>query len=262
MYIAVLTQMSGCKARWVEWWFKNDARKERISLYDSSSNHRSSTKKIPESNLYSDHQGRYVMEKRTLKITFELVDPSLLFDSSKLKAAGVHIVACGNSYSPDRTVVGHTIHMVRNTRYGCEMRSHFWMYNTTEEKARIRMEHCIEDMVALADFIRKSVVKIKSANSIPDVICKVCYSDDVVKNGSRKGGQYWLCNNCGHHFLDNQALFRMKYPLNIMTRVVNDHKLGKSLNTIRKELLQEINSAPSNSTIYGWIKKLSDIAAK
>lgn len=263
MYVAVLTRMSGCKSRWVEWWFKHETQKERMRDKKSTGEKTLPMNKTNgDYDFHADYQGRYVMEKRMPNISFKVVNPDEYFDASKLKESRTRVVLVGHRFTTDGNLFGHTVHLARDTSYGCEMRSNFWLYNSTEEKARARMEHCIEDMGSLADFLKTAIEKIKAEKNLPDIVCKTCYSDDIVKDGFRKGGQYWLCNNCGHHFLNNQALYRMKYPLNTITKAVNDRNLGKSLKQVRESLLQEMQSAPSNSTIYGWIKKLTEIAAK
>jgi len=43
--------------------------------------------------------------------------------------------------------------------------------------------------------------------------CKFCGSHYVVKNGTWRGVQRWLCRDCGRAFVDNQALPKMKTPI-------------------------------------------------
>jgi transposase-like protein len=244
MFVAVLTDMIGCKSRWLQWYFRHNMLTNKNS---------------PKHSL---HQGLFVLDKQVFENKFIPVEPTTLFEPSRLKASGVLVFVCGNSYFRDGTLASHAVRLVRNTMFGCEMRSRFWLYKCSEEKARIRMEHCIFDMVSLAYSLRIEIENFKSNNPLYNTICKNCYSDDVVKSGQRKGGQYWLCKSCGHHFINNSALARMQYPLNIMTRAVNDYTSGKSLNNIREELLKEFDSAPSTSTIHGWIHKLTQLASK
>jgi transposase-like protein len=262
MYVAVMTRMFGCKSRWLEWWFKNYDLQEQQIKNRNPKNKSSSDGKTAAKGFYEDFQGKYVMDRKVSNFSFELADPLEYFDNNKLKASDAHVIVIGNTFTPEGDLYGRNVHIARDTIYGCELRSHFWLYNSTEEMAHTRMEHCIEDMGSLADFLKIIIAKIKTEKNLPDIVCKICYSDDVIKYGFRKGGQYWLCNNCGHHFLNNRALYRMKYPLNLITRAVKERNLGKSMNSIRKDLLHEMKNSPSNSTIYGWIQRLTTIAEK
>jgi len=36
------------------------------------------------------------------------------------------------------------------------------------------------------------------------MICKYCQSNDVVKNGMKGEKQRYLCNDCGHKFIEAQ----------------------------------------------------------
>ena len=49
--------------------------------------------------------------------------------------------------------LGHLIHFVRDTDFGCEMRSRFWLFEGEEGMARDLMQHCIEEMGNLADLL-------------------------------------------------------------------------------------------------------------
>ena len=94
------------------------------------------------------------------------------------------------------------------------------------------------------------------------VRCKFCQSHHVVKNGIRSGTQYWLCKDCGHGFVDNKALPRSRYPVDVMARAVYDYYAGVSLNNIRWGIEQQTNRVPSDSSIYGWLKKLTKIGLR
>ena len=89
--------------------------------------------------------------------------------------------------------------------------------------------------------------------------CKFCNSTALVKNGHRKGIQYWTCKECGKSFVNDNALPKMKYPINIIADAVYDYYSGVSLNKIRKGIDQKANLSPSTSTIYEWVKRLTNI---
>ncbi len=78
---------------------------------------------------------------------------------------------------------------------------------------------------------------LREANNLidrADVRCKFCGSPSVVKNGTRRGTQYWLCKDCGRGFVANKALPKMKYPMDIIAKAVYDYYCGVSLNNIRQ----------------------------
>jgi transposase-like protein len=89
------------------------------------------------------------------------------------------------------------------------------------------------------------------------VRCKFCESQEVVKNGLRNNVQYWLCKRCGHGFVDNQALPKMKYPLEIVAKAVDDFYKGASLLDISRDVRQSTGNLPSISAVYEWIRKLT-----
>jgi len=93
--------------------------------------------------------------------------------------------------------------------------------------------------------------------------CKFCDSIDVVKNGSRGGTQYWLCRECGRGFVANKALPKGRYPIEAVSSALYMYFTGSSLNDIKRYIEQQFGKGlPSDSTIYNWVVKFSEIASK
>ena len=92
--------------------------------------------------------------------------------------------------------------------------------------------------------------------------CKFCHSIHVVKNGHRKGTQYYICKDCARGFVANDALPGMRYPTDTIAKGVYDYYAGVSLNKITQGIEQQWNLSPSDSAIYGWVKKLTKEALK
>jgi transposase-like protein len=90
--------------------------------------------------------------------------------------------------------------------------------------------------------------------------CKFCGSTDAVKNGKRNGVQYYLCKECGRGFVHNKGLPRMRYPIEIVADAVYDYYAGVSLRKIVDGIEQKVGRRPSDSAIYGWVKRLTKIA--
>ena len=195
-----------------------------------------------------------------LKFKVVREDPAEVFSPSKLATCGLASIFCANTYMPDDTPEGKIVHILRDTAYGCEMRSHFWFYNDTEENAQIRLEHYISEHGYLADSLKKLIEGLQKSKRGTVVYCKFCKSSEVIKNGSRRNTQYWLCKNCGRGFVDNGSLPKMKYPSEVVGRAVYDHCAGRSIKDIRLKIEKEYNLFPSNSTVSGWIKKLTKTA--
>ena len=106
--------------------------------------------------------------------------------------------------------------------------------------------------------IRLAVEMVTKATKIEMPQCKFCQSYAVVRNGRRKGTQYWLCKSCGRGFVDNKALPKMKYPMDIIADAVYDYYAGASLNKISKGIEDKAHLKPSTSSVCGWIQKLTE----
>jgi transposase-like protein len=259
MYIAVLTRMPGCKGKWVNWLFDSDQpdstvykefNKDNLSLGSAKE------RKLRE-HVKNIFYNQPLTEGKLLKYRVIREDPSQIFDTSKLIEAGVTSVFYAKSYMPDGTPEGQIVHIIKDTSYGCEMRSRFWIYNDTEETAQIRLEHYISVHGYLADSLAKLIKEWQQLDHRDEVTCKFCHSNEVVKNGLRNYTQYWLCKNCGRGFVDNNSLPKMKYPFEIIGKAVYDYCDGRSLRDIRRDIEKQYNLFPSNSTVLGWVKKLT-----
>jgi putative transposase len=117
---------------------------------------------------------------------------------------------------------------------------------------------------ALEKTLEKAIIKM--ANELATKVisvdmpqCKFCQSTNVVKNGTRNGVQYYLCKECGRGFVNNRGLPRMRYPIDIVADAVYDYYAGVSLRKIVDGIDQKIGRRPSDSAIYGWVKRLTKI---
>jgi|WetSurMetagenome_2_1015567.scaffolds.fasta_scaffold247750_1 putative transposase len=105
---------------------------------------------------------------------------------------------------------------------------------------------------ALGDYV------VNSESTLP--ACKFCGSDKVVRNGHRKGTQYWLCKHCGHGFVANDTLPRSHFPMSVMSKALYDYYAGMSLNAICEGIKQDKGLSVSDTTVYGWLEKYTPIA--
>lgn len=90
--------------------------------------------------------------------------------------------------------------------------------------------------------------------------CKFCQSDNVVRNGHRKGTQYWLCKNCGRGFVANKAVPKGRFPIDTVSNALYNYYAGMSLNAICEGIRQHSGETVSDTAVYVWLKKYTAIA--
>jgi hypothetical protein len=104
------------------------------------------------------------------KLAIQFREPAEYLDASRLAEAGVTAAICARVGLLDAPVqAGHLIHLCRDTAYGCEMRSRFWLGDfdpasvAPDRESRMRLfpdrmgegllRHCHEEMTYLAGFL-------------------------------------------------------------------------------------------------------------
>ncbi|MFC1968068.1 DDE-type integrase/transposase/recombinase [Chloroflexota bacterium] len=105
---------------------------------------------------------------------------------------------------------------------------------------------------ALGDYVANS------ESTLP--ACKFCGSTDVVRNGHRKGTQYWLCKNCGRGFVANQAVPKSRFPIDTVARALYNYYAGMSLNAICEGIRQASEEPVTDTSVYNWLTKYTRIA--
>lgn len=88
--------------------------------------------------------------------------------------------------------------------------------------------------------------------------CKHCGSKHVVKFGHSKHLQRLLCRDCGHTFVDSDALPGMKVSPAVVASLLTDSM--KVVAFYQKGLQQDYGIYPSDSTVYEWIRRYTKIA--
>ena len=159
--VAALTRMPGCRAKMVDWWFSWLGGTDQYKLWH------------PTDHLFSDWEnridGKYIGGAHLVheylagpsgpvyKLRIGFHDPAELFDAAKYKASGA-VAVCARIGDLDHPVdFARMTHFVRNTDYGCEMRSRFWLgifgsrdpnVTITEERARELRKANVNDELA------------------------------------------------------------------------------------------------------------------
>jgi hypothetical protein len=177
--VAALTRMPGCRAKMVDWWFSWLGGIEWYKLWH------------PRDHLFSDWEnridGRYIGASHLVheylagpsgpvyKLRINFQPPESFFDAERYRAAKV-LAICAKIGDLEHPVnFGRMCHFVRDTDYGCEMRSRFWLGliesrdpgvtfshaqvaairqdNVTEDLARRLHQHAVEEMGYLAEIL-------------------------------------------------------------------------------------------------------------
>jgi len=162
MYIAVLTRMPYCVGKMVDWWFGYAGDTEKYKLWHPKDHvigdwdkHWRPGHYIGASHLVHEYIGGELFK---LKITFR--EPSEFFNTSKFKESKVGAAVCADVGSLEgNKQLGNLIHFVRDTGFGCEMRSRFWLFEADEKFTAGLMQHCIEEMGNLAELLPKLYAK-------------------------------------------------------------------------------------------------------
>lgn len=87
------------------------------------------------------------------------------------------------------------------------------------------------------------------------IVCKNCGSPRIVKHGSYKGKQWWLCRDCGKAWTDNKAVFGGKLPAECVSYALGSYYDGMSINAIRRNLKSQYDVYPSSATVFEWVNK-------
>ena len=96
----------------------------------------------------------------------------------------------------------------------------------------------------------------------PNVRCKKCGERHLARYGLRKQRQRYLCRDCDSVFLDNGALPRMRYQVEVVGDAVPLFYEGLSLNAICRQLRQTWGVFPADSNVYEWVVRFTTKAVQ
>lgn len=155
MHVRVLTRMPRCKGKMVDWWFGYLDGTEKYKLWEPKSHislewdeHYKPGHYIGASMVVEEDVGGRM---RKLRIQFH--EPSEFFDSTRFESASVGAVICAKGYEMDGTQAGMLIHFLRDTDFGCEMRSRFWLFEAPDMAGPGLMTHCLQEMGHLSEIL-------------------------------------------------------------------------------------------------------------
>ena len=171
-FVAARTEMPGCSAEMVEWWFSNLRTTEQYLRWHPKDHvwcdWKGSQKGtyLGGTHLVHERLGHESIEK--LKINFR--DPAEILDMSLFDDAGVSAAIYARG-GPIGIPIwsGHVLHLIHNHAGGCTMRSRFWLGDispavpflsglirkkiTSPDALEGLHRHCKEEMSILAGFL-------------------------------------------------------------------------------------------------------------
>lgn len=98
--------------------------------------------------------------------------------------------------------------------------------------------------------------------SINNVTCKYCHSENVRKYGKYKETQYYYCNDCKRKFSNPDAIPKMQYSTDKVADAISMYFEGMSLKEIRRNFIQQHNDYISDVTVLNWVNRFTDLAVK
>lgn len=99
-------------------------------------------------------------------------------------------------------------------------------------------------------------------NQSPELACKYCHSNHVIKYGTDKGTQMYLCRDCGHKFARTDTIPQMQTPSKEIADVVSMYYEGLSERKIRRNQIQQEENYISTGSIYNWVNRFTVLAEK
>ena len=183
-FVAARTEMPGCSAEMIEWWFSNLRTTEQYVRWHPT-DHVWCEWKGSETGTYlggthlvHERLGHEAVEK--LKINFR--DPGDIIDKSLFEKAGVSAAIYGRG-GPIGIPIwsGHVLHLIYDHADGCTMRSRFWIGDVSppipvftgllrkkiasQEAMEGLHKHCKEEMSTLASFLPEYFAQNQSAGA-------------------------------------------------------------------------------------------------
>ncbi|MCD4719582.1 MAG: hypothetical protein K8S13_06935 [Desulfobacula sp.] len=160
MYVAVLVRMPRCKGKMVDWWFGYMGDTEKYKLWHPKDHISGEWENwSPGNYIGATHVIKEYMGGEIMKGKAYFRDPSEFFDTSRFDEAKVGAAICADGRSEENVQRAQLIHFARDTEFGCEMRSCFWLFHADEARGAAVMKHCYEEMGYLADFLPDLYVK-------------------------------------------------------------------------------------------------------
>ncbi len=178
LHVAAWTTMPGCRGAMVGWWFGFLETTEQYKWWHPRDHVWCEWKGERGTGRYvgGEHHVHEYIGGELQKLRIRFCEPDDYLDASRFEEAGVTAAVCARVGLLDAPVwAGHLIHLCRDTDYGCEMRSRFWLGDldpvdlAPDAAAREGLfpdrtgagllAHCHEEMSYLAGFLPELYAK-------------------------------------------------------------------------------------------------------
>ena len=172
LHVAGWTTMFGCSGKMVEWWLGFIENTEQYKWWHPTDHIwcEWDGERGTGNFIGGTHRVHELIGGELQKLRIHFRDPAEYLDVSRFAEAGISAAACGRVGPLDGTIwAGHLIHLCRDTAYGCEMRSRFWLGDfepaeiAPDRETRMQLfpdtagvgllQHCHEEMSYLASFL-------------------------------------------------------------------------------------------------------------
>src|SRR5271170_1623579 len=129
--VAALTRMPGCRAKMVNWWFSWLGGTDQYKLWHPTDHvfsdweNRVDGKYVGGSHLVHEYLAGSDGPLYKLRINFR--EPAEFFDGERYRSSGAVAIYARIGDLEHPVNFARMTHFVRDTHYGCEMRSRFWL---------------------------------------------------------------------------------------------------------------------------------------
>jgi len=94
------------------------------------------------------------------------------------------------------------------------------------------------------------------------MICKYCGSKSVVKNGHVHYRPFFLCNSCGHKFVEPDACPKMRTKGSVIATAIDLHFEGLSVRKVQSQIDKIFDVKVSQVAIWKWMNKYSELVSE
>jgi transposase-like protein len=92
--------------------------------------------------------------------------------------------------------------------------------------------------------------------------CKYCDSENIVKHGRVGDKQRFLCNDCGHKFIEGSEFPKMRTEARIISSSIDFYFEGLSTRKIQTQIEKLYGVHVDHSTVLRWILKYSKLVSQ
>lgn len=148
LLVAINNRMMGCKHEWLDRWFGHFETAEDFIEWHPQEHftHTWNDKWSKGNYIGAAHTAKQKIGGRQPQFsTIHFEDPAVMFDMDKVREANATVaLAYGTpgEFGDSEEKMTRFVHVARDTRFGCEVRSRFWV-KTTEDFGPLLIDHCL-----------------------------------------------------------------------------------------------------------------------